>query len=155
MLDVLLIFSVPMILAAVLISPSALHDLVHGVPYYAIMGLILPFAAWRTLLITIVFPMSGSGRIAAVIKVWLGGTVMVAAVINLLYAAANYSPIRPGPNPTAGFLLAGLTLCMFVSTGVWGAFASVLPRDLAIRGALVTGFMLFLAVATLGFLVAG
>jgi hypothetical protein len=90
-----------------------------------------------------------------VIKVWSGGIVMVAAVINLLYAAANYSPIRPGPNPTAGFLLAGLVLCMFVSCGVWGAFAPILPRDFAIRGALVTGFLLFLAVATLGFLAIG
>ena len=155
MLGMVLIFALPMILSAALISPSALHDLVHGVPYYAIMGLILPFAAWRTFLTTFVFPMSGSGRVAAVLKLWLGGTVMVAAVINLLYAAANYSPIRPGPNPTAGFLLAGLVLCMFVSCGVWGAFVPILPRDLAIRGALATGFLLFLAVATLGFLVAG
>jgi hypothetical protein len=154
MSGIVLIFGVPMILAAVLISPSALHDLIHGALAYAIMGIILPFAAWRTLLTTFVFPMSGSGRIAAVIKVWLGGTVIFAAVINLLYAAASYSPVRPGPNPTAGFLLAGLVLSMFVSTGVWGAFAPILPRDFAIRGALTTGFLLFLAVATLGFLVA-
>jgi hypothetical protein len=155
MLGVLLIFSVPMILSAALISPPALHDLVHGLPYYAIMGLILPFAAWPVFLTTFVFPTSGSGRIGAVIKVWLGGTVMVAAVINLLYAAMSYSPIRPGPNPRAGFLLAGLVLCMLVSCGVWGAFAPILPREVPIRGALATGFLLFLAVAALGFLVAG
>jgi len=30
---------------------------------------------------------------------------MVAAVINLVIAVLDYSPMRPGPNPTAGFLL--------------------------------------------------
>jgi hypothetical protein len=29
--------------------------------------------------------------------------------------------MRTGPNPTAGFLLAGFVLYMFVSCGVWGA----------------------------------
>jgi hypothetical protein len=53
----------------------------------------------------------------------------------------------------AGFLLAGFVLCMFVSCGVWGALAPILPRQVAIRGAFVTGSLLFVAVATLGFLV--
>ena len=78
---------------------------------------------------------------------------MVAAVFNLSMAVLDYSPARPGPNPTAGFLLAGLVVCMFVSCGVWGAVASVLPPKVAVGGALMTGALLFLAVATLGFLV--
>jgi uncharacterized membrane protein YdjX (TVP38/TMEM64 family) len=34
-----LIFGIPMIVAAALISPSALHNLVHGVLFYPIVGL--------------------------------------------------------------------------------------------------------------------
>ena len=78
---------------------------------------------------------------------------MVAAVINLIIAVLDYSPMRPGPNPTAGFLLAGFVLSMFVSSGIWGAFAAILPRQVAIRGALATGSLLFVAVATHGYLV--
>jgi hypothetical protein len=54
-----------------------------------------------------------------------------------------YSPARPGPNPTAGFLLAGFVICMFVSCGVWGALVPILRREVAIPGALVTGILLF------------
>jgi len=81
------------------------------------------------------------------------GTVMVAAVFNLLMAVLDYSPMRPGPNPTAGFLLGGFALCMFISSGVWGAIAPILPPRVAVGAALVTGTLLFLAVAALGFLV--
>jgi hypothetical protein len=145
-----------MILAAVLISPTGLHDVIHGLPFAGIIiGILLPFAAWLIFLSTFALPPSGSSRIEAVIKLWLGGTVMATAVINLLDAAANYSPIGPGPSPTAGFLLAGLVLSMFISFGVWGAISPVLRREFAIRGALVTGALLFLLVATLGFLIFG
>jgi hypothetical protein len=150
---VVLIFGVPMVFAAVVISPTGFHALVHGVLFNAILGLVLPFVGWRILLTVFAFPPSGTGRWAAVIKLWLGRTVMVAAVINLVIAVLDYSPMRPGPNPTAGFLLAGLVLCMFVSCGVWGALAPILRREVAIRGALTTGALLFVAVATLGFLV--
>jgi hypothetical protein len=153
MSGVLLIFGLPMIVAAVLISPSALHNLVHGVLFYAILALLLTFAGWQIFLTVFAFPPSGTGRVAAVLNLWVGGTVMVAAVINLAIAVLDYSPMRPGPNPTAGFLLAGFVLCMFVSSGIWGAFAAIIPRDLAIRGAMATGALLFIAVATLGFLV--
>jgi hypothetical protein len=54
---------------------------------------------------------------------------------------------------TAGFLLAGFVLSMFVSSGVWGALSPILPREVAIRGALVTGCVLFGVAATLGYLV--
>ena len=150
---IVLIFAVPMIVAAALISPSGLQNLIHGVPLYAALGLVLPIVGWRTFLIEFVFPTAAATRVTAVIRLWVVGSVMVAAVINLLMAVLDYSPARPGPNPTAGFLLAGLMLCMFVSCGVWGAFAAILPRDVAVRGALATGALLFFAVATLGYLV--
>jgi hypothetical protein len=46
-----------------------------------------------------------------------------------------------------------LVLCMFVSSGVWGVLAPILPRQVAIHGAMATGALLFITVATLGFLV--
>jgi quinol-cytochrome oxidoreductase complex cytochrome b subunit len=149
---IVLIFAVPMILAALLISPTGFHNLIHGVPLYAALGLLLPVVGWRTFVIEFAFPRAADTRLAAVIRVWVVGTVMVAAVFNLLMAVLDYSPARPGPNPTAGFLLAGFVLSMFVSFGVWGALSPILPRDVVIRGALVTGCLLFAAVATLDFL---
>jgi hypothetical protein len=153
MSGVVLIFGLPMIVASLLISPSALHNLVHGMLFYAIVGLVLPFIGWRIFLTVFALPSAGTGRVAAVLNLWVGGTVMVAAVINLAMAVLDYSPMRPGLNPTAGFLLAGFVLSMFVSSGVWGALAPILPRDVAVRAALVTGALLFVAVATLGYLV--
>jgi hypothetical protein len=150
-----LIFAVPMILAAVLISPSALHNLIHGALFYAIVGLALPIVGWRTFLVVFALPPSGTSRVAAVLSTWLGGTVMVSAVFILLMAVGDYSPARPGPSPTAGFLLAGFVLCMFVSCGVWGAFAAILRPEIAICGAVVTGCLLFVAVAGLGFMLFG
>jgi len=139
MSGVVLIFAVPMIVAAALISPTGFHNLIHGVPLYVALGLLLPIVGWRTFLIEFVFPTAAATRVTAVIRLWVVGSVMVAAVINLLIAVLDYSPARPGLNPTAGFLLAGFVLCMFVSSGVWGAFAPILPRDFAMGGALTTG----------------
>jgi hypothetical protein len=81
--------------------------------------------------------------------------MMVSAVFILLMAVGDYSPARPGPSPVAGFLLAAFVLCMFVSCGVWGAFAAILPREIAIRGAVVTGCLLFVVLAGLGFMLFG
>jgi len=149
---IILIFAVPMIIAALLISPTAFHNLIHGLPLYALIGLVLPIVGWRSFLIEFALPRAADTRLAAVVRVWLVGTVMVAAIFNLLFALADYSPARPGPNPTAGFLLAGFIVCMFVSSGIWGAVAPILPPRVAVGGALMTGALLFLVVATLGFL---
>ena len=135
---IVLIFAVPMIIAALLISPTAFHDLIHGVPLYAILGVIVPIAGWRTFLIEFAVPRTADTRLAAVIKLWVVGTVMVSAIFNLLMAVLDYSPARPGPNPTAGFLLGGFVLCMFISSGVWGAFAAILPPKVAVGGVLTT-----------------
>jgi hypothetical protein len=150
---IILIFAVPMIIAALLISPTAFHNLIHGLPLYAVLGLIVPIAGWRTFLIEFALPRAADTRLAAVLRVWVVGIVMVAAVFNLLFALADYSPAKPGPNPTAGFLLAGFVLCMFISSGVWGAFTAILPPQVAVGGAVITGALLFLVVATLGFLI--
>jgi hypothetical protein len=150
---IILIFAVPMVIAALLISPTGFHNLIHGLPLYAIFGLVLPIVGWRTFLIEFALPRAADTRLAAVMRLWVVGTVLAAAVINLLVAALDYSRARPGPNPTAGFLLGGFVVCMFISAGVWGAFTAILPPKVAVGGALTTGALLFLAVAALGFLV--
>jgi hypothetical protein len=150
---IILIFAVPMIVAALLISPTAFQNLIHGLPLYAVLGILLPIAGWRTFLIEFALPRVADTRLAAVLRVWVVGTLMVAAIFNLLLAVLDYSPARPGPNPTAGFLLAGFVVCMFISCGVWGVLVPILPRDVAIPGALVTGALLFVVVVTLGFAV--
>jgi hypothetical protein len=150
---IILIFAVPMIIAALLISPTGFHNLIHGLPLYAVLGVIVPIVGWRTFLIEFALPRAADTRLAAVMRSWVVGTVLVAAVINLLMAVLDYSPARPGPNPTAGFLLGGFVVCMFTSAGVWGAFTAILPPKVAVGGALPTGTLLFLAVATLGFLI--
>jgi hypothetical protein len=126
---IILIFAVPMIIAALLISPTAFHNLIHGLPLYALIGLVLPIVGWRSFLIEFALPRAADTRLAAVLRVWVVGTVMVAAIFNLLFALADYSPARPGPNPTAGFLLAGFIVCMFVSSGIWGAVAPILAPE--------------------------
>jgi hypothetical protein len=73
-----------MIIAEVLISPPALHNLVHGVAFYAVIGLALPIIGWRTFLAVFAFPPSGNGRVAAVLTTWVGGTGLVEAVFNLV-----------------------------------------------------------------------
>jgi hypothetical protein len=113
------------------------------------MAILLPFAAWPVFLSQLVLPPPGSGRIEALLKLWLGGTVMATAVINLLAAAADYSPVRPGPAPTAGFLPARLVLSLFISCGFWGVVAPILPHEIAICGALITGGLLFLVITAL------
>jgi hypothetical protein len=80
---------------------------------------------------------------------------MSGAVFNLLFAIFRYSPTRPGPSPRIGFLIAEFTICMLVATGVFGGFAAIFPREILIRCAVVSGFLLFVAVATLGFMVFG
>jgi hypothetical protein len=56
-----------------------------------------------------------------------------------------------------GFLLAGFTACMFasmfISCAVCRALAPILLREVAMRWALATEALLFLAVAILGFLI--
>jgi hypothetical protein len=66
-----LIFGLPMLFAAVLISPTGLHDVIHGLPFAAIViGLLLPFAAWPVFLSQFVVPPPETGRIEALIKLW-------------------------------------------------------------------------------------
>ena len=67
-------------------------------------------------------------------------------------AVADYSPARPGPSP----IPVGRICSLHVHRGcLWDALASILLGEVAIPGALVTGTLLFVAVATVGFMLAG
>ena len=52
-------------------------------------------------------------------------------------------------------VLVGRICSLNLISGVWGALAPILPGDVTVPGALVTGALLFVVVATLGFLLAG
>jgi hypothetical protein len=82
------------------------------------------------------------GRGEAVVKGWLGGTVLTTLIVLMLLSMGD-SATHPGSNPTMGFLLAGLSLSMLVSYGIWGALASIVPPNQLHNRALVTGIFLF------------
>jgi hypothetical protein len=56
MISIILVFAIPRVIAALLISPTAFHNLIHGVLLYAVLGLIVPIAGWRTYLIEFAVP---------------------------------------------------------------------------------------------------
>jgi hypothetical protein len=127
------------------------------------MLLLLPFVGWPLLLSEGISPSGGGSRVAAVIRLWLGGAVLASAIISLLATMLDYSP-RPitfDPHghdlipyaPRAGFLLGGLTLCMLLSCGVWGVIARIAPGGFVLRGAVVTGLLMFGAVVALGYVI--
>jgi hypothetical protein len=92
-LVVILIFGVPLVIAATMLSPQGLDYTVSAVVRYGgIMLLLLPIAAWPLFLIQAVAPLPGQSRVQAVISTWLGGAVLASAVINFLAATLGYSP---------------------------------------------------------------
>jgi hypothetical protein len=156
------IFGAPLTVAAVMLSPQGLNFVVNGIVRYSgVVLLLLPFAAWPVFLAQAVVPPPGQGRLRAIVSLWLGGSVLVSAVMNLLGSMLDYSPhpLNFNPeghrliayNPRAGLILGGFMLCMLVATGVWGVLARVLPIGFVRRGAVVTGLLLFGAVAGLGY----
>ena len=164
MIWVVLIFGPPLIVASTMLSPQGFAYTINAVVGYAgIMLLVLPIGAWPLLLIQAVAPPRGQSRLQAIISTWLGGAALVSAVMNLLATMLEYSPhpLHLDPtgheliayNPRAGFMLGSFALCMLLSTGCWGVLARVLPGGVALRGAVVTGLLLFTAVAALGYAV--
>jgi hypothetical protein len=116
---------------------------------------ITPIAAWRSLLIAFAFPTSPGSRFAAVFRLWVSTSLLLGAIFTLLVSVLGYSRSRPGPSPRLGFLLADLSVSMLVSFGTWGAFSALLAREILLRGAIVSGLLLFSAIATLGYVVFG
>jgi hypothetical protein len=44
---------------------------------------------------------------------------------------------------------------MLVSFGIWSAFAAIVRRKILVRGAVISGVLMFLAVAALGYVAVG
>lgn len=164
MIWVVLIFGLPLVVAATMLSPEGLAYTVNAVVgYTGVMLVLLPFAAWPSFLIRAAFSPAGHSRLDAIINFWLGGAALVSAVMNLLVSMLEYSPhpLHFGPtghllvpyDPQGGFLLGSFTLCMLVSCGIWGVVTLVRPGAFALRGAVLTGLSLFGAVACLGYVV--
>ena len=162
MIGVVLIFGPPLVVAATMLSPQGLDYTVNGVVRYAgLVLLLLPFAAWPVFLAQAVAPPPGQSRLRAIVGLWLGGAILASAVMNLLGSMLDYSPhpLNLNPeghrliayDPRAGLILGGFTLCMLVAFGTWGLLARVLPIRHVLRGAVVTGIVLFCAVAGLGY----
>jgi hypothetical protein len=162
MIGVVLIFGPPLVVAATMLAPQGLDYILNGTVRYAgLVLLLLPFAAWPIFLAQAVAPPPGQSRFRAIMSLWLGGAILVSAVMNLLGSMLGYSaqPLNFDPaghqlvpyTPQGGFLLGGFTVCMLVGTGIWGVAARVLPIRHVLRGALVTGLVLFCAVAGLGY----
>jgi len=162
MIGVVLIFGPPLVVATTMLSPQGLDYILNGIVRYAGVALVaLPIFAWPTFLIQAAVPPPGQGRLRAIISLWLGGAVVVSAVMNLLASMLGYSPnplhfdaaghqLIPY-DPRGGFLLGTFAICMLLSTGVWGVISRVVPIGFALKGACVTGLLLFGAVAALGY----
>ena len=162
MIGVVLIFGPPLVVAATMLAPQGLDYILNGTVRYAgLVLLLLPFAAWPIFLAQAVSPPPGQSRFQAIMSLWLGGAILVSVVMNLLGSMLGYSaqPLNFDPTghqlipytPQGGFLLGGFTVCMLVGTGTWGLLARVMPIRHVLRGALITGLVLFGAVAGLGY----
>ncbi len=142
-----------------MISPDGLH--IRGlVSYAAIMLVIMPFAAWQIFATQLVLPTAGPTRMRAVFNTWVGGTLTAVCAIFFIASVLGY----PGPDaridpsghllipfmPRFGLALGLFCLCEFVACGIWGAISPILQPRVAIRGALVTGCVLFLVMYSAG-----
>jgi hypothetical protein len=146
------VFGVPLLVAGAMIDPQGLH-LGGLITYAAIMLVAMPFLGWQLLATEFVFPSAGRTRLGAVIGLWVGGTIVAVAAISFLASALSYprpgAPIDPSGHmlipfmPRAALAIGLFALCMLVSTGIWGAAASILRPEVAISGALITECVLF------------
>src|SRR5438067_10915314 len=71
MVPVVVMFGLPMLFAGAILDPQDLN-IPSLVSYWAIMLVLLPFAAWPVLLTQLVRPTAGRSRVAAIFNVWLG-----------------------------------------------------------------------------------
>lgn len=152
---VVLIFAIPLFIAAMMISPTGMS--VWGVSL--LIGLVLvasPVLAWPSFLIQGIFPPGGQSRVMAILSLWLGGALVLTGLACFIVEAGDYRPTTSVDasahwlvpySPQAGLRLGLFVICMLVSSGFWGAFARILPPAVAMGGAVVTGCMLFLMIA--------
>jgi hypothetical protein len=158
---ILLIFGAPMLIAGAMIDPQGLH-LWGLITYAGIMLVVMPFAGWPLLATQFVLPTAGRSRTGAVASLWFGGTLTAVAVTFWICAVLDYPRPDARIDPMGHWLIpfapktgvaGGLfCLCMLVSCGVWGAISPILRQEVAIKGALISGCVLFAVVYVGGYL---
>ena len=152
MFGVTLVFGGSLLIAGTMISPAGLH--IWGlISYTGIMLVLLPFTAWPIFATQLVLPTAGRTPVRAVINTWLGGTLTAVCVIFFIASVLGYP--SPGANidpsghllipfaPRFGLAFGLFCLCQFAASGIWGAISPILRPEVAIRGALITGCVLF------------
>ena len=158
MVAVVVMFGLPMLFAGAMLDPQDLN--IPGlVRYWAIMLVLLPFAAWPVLLTQLPLPTAGHSRLAAIFNVWFGGTTLAVCVIHWLAALLSYSPSGAqvdshrliAYSPKIGIALGLFILSLLVSCGFWAVIAPIRPQ-VAVAGALITGPVLFALVYCAGWL---
>src|SRR4051794_38599779 len=115
MIVVLLVFGVPWIVAAVMLSPPGLEYVLRGtVPYTGISLLLMPFVAWPVFLAQ---ALTGQGGFRGLVSFWIGGAILGTTAITFFAAVLDYNPTPSGFDPIGhrfipydpqlGFLLGG------------------------------------------------
>jgi hypothetical protein len=152
MFGVTLVFGGSLLIAGTMISPAGFH-LWGLLSYAAFMLVLMPFAAWRIFVTQLVLPTAGQSRLGAVFNLWIGGTLTAVCVIFFIASVLGYP--SPGANidpsghllipfaPRFGLAFGLFCLCQFAASGIWGAISPILRPEVAIRGALITGCVLF------------
>src|SRR3954467_13136762 len=113
-----LVFGLPFVVAAVMLSPPGLDYVLRGtVPYTGISLVLMPFACWPVFLAQ---GLTGQGRFRGLVSFWIGGAVLGTAAITFFAAVLDYSPSGSGfdraghllipYSPQTGLLLGGFTL---------------------------------------------
>jgi len=162
---VALVFGLPLLIAGAMIDREGLH--LRGlITYTGIMLVLMPISGWFLFASQLVLPTAGRSRPIAMLNLWIGGSLTAVAVLYWLCALMGYPPagalIDPSGHrlvpfmPRAGVAIGLFCLSMLVSCGCWGAISPILRPQVAISGALISGFGLFLVLYTVGWaLVAG
>ena len=148
MIYVALIFGIPMAIATVMLSPAGLGDVTHGILMMSLAGLLItPIVGWATFAIT-----AATEGISALVPLWLGGSVLAATVISFLATAMNYASkaiVNPHGHTLIpysayfGWWIGVFSICMLLSSGIWGAFARAIAPHRIFFGAIKTGIVLF------------
>jgi hypothetical protein len=147
-----LLFGTALLVSATMISPSGLH--LPGILAVAVViFLVLPFVALGSFALIAVSPTAGQSRLSSVLRFWIAASQTATGVLSFIASAMSYP--RPGViidpaghtlipfMPRFGIAVGLLALSFLVSSGLVGAVAPVLRREIAIRSALVGGTVLF------------
>jgi len=160
MFMVALLFGLPMLIGGAMIEPQPI-SISALTSYWAITATILPFGCWPLFVFQLARPTAGSSRLTAVLNVWVTGTTLAVAVIYWLSSVLSYEPSgtrvdlvhRFAPYlPKTGLAVGLFGLCMLVSCGLWGVFASFVRPQVTVAGAAITGCVLFVLIYCCGWL---